>query len=113
MGGLVTESCLLQSYLKENFEERGIFRETKGLIFFGTPHGGSGLAATLASILSAISSVVRCANFVESVSELKKGSKSLQMLSNLFESLPGQSDREVLTFVETKATCLTVIVPKF
>lgn len=94
MGGLVVQSCLIQSRLSAD-EKYNISSSTRGLIFFGTPHGGSTLAG-LGFILSRAYCLLTFTAVVDCIKELRVGSRMLRDMCRDFRSL--QDQFRVLSF---------------
>ncbi|PVH71979.1 hypothetical protein DL98DRAFT_596469 [Cadophora sp. DSE1049] len=87
LGGLVVEECLVQSRLGDSM----LFKHTKALVLFGTPHQGSS-TATLGVVLGQMASVgtlgrTKTGNHLK---QLKPSSPSLQTLEMHLQRLPPQ-----------------------
>ncbi|KAL5313192.1 hypothetical protein ACEPPN_018925 [Leptodophora sp. 'Broadleaf-Isolate-01'] len=95
LGGLVVEECLVQSKLGNSM----LFKQTKALVFFSTPHQGSS-TATMGVALGQMASVVTLgrARIGNHLKQLKPSSRDLQTLEMYLQLLPPQF--EVLNFVE-------------
>lgn len=94
MGGLLVKQMLVDA--KESQEYNNIYSNTKGVVFFGTPHAGSSLAdySTRAGFVLFPS--------VE-VNQLKAGASHLALLTEKFQQF---KHLECLSFAETKPTVL-------
>jgi len=97
MGGLIIKKMLVEAKMSEDPEKRMFADNTKGVVFYGTPHQGSRIAK-----LNSLSKYV----FFPSVEvqELEMGSPALADLNNDFKDLVSDLKTKVLSFGETKPT---------
>jgi hypothetical protein len=90
----------LQAYIvgKTDKQFADVISQTYGIVFLGTPHRGSNLAATLNNMLRA--SLILSAKVY--VNELEKGSTSISDINEQFRNMCG--DVALVSFHETLKT---------
>lgn len=105
LGGLVTEQALLVCLESHEFRLRSIANYTAGVIFMGTPHSGSDLAAWGYTIARLLNRVWRTNK--ELLSLLKQRSEVLKAVEEVFQrqsTAPGAlSHIKIFCFYETVA----------
>ncbi|RDW58786.1 hypothetical protein BP6252_13262 [Coleophoma cylindrospora] len=99
LGGLVVKKALILAHEKDRYRH-GILKCIRGILFFGTPHKGSGLASwstLLSNIVKASSLGVRTHSKLSKDLELQ--SSTIQGISNSF--VERSKELVILTFHET------------
>ena len=103
LGGLLVKAILRHSSeLPPEHSKSGVFRNTKGVAFFGTPHTGSGLA----NIGKAIPGFLP----TEIIHELTRGDAYLRDLSNWFAEKAVANGFVCLAYSETRKTRGVIVV---
>jgi pimeloyl-ACP methyl ester carboxylesterase len=82
LGGLVAESAYLQA--RDRSELHTVYQQIHGMVFFGTPHGGSGVA-TMGTVVSRLVNCVRSSN-TQLLEDLKRNAGKLCDLANDFHT---------------------------
>jgi len=97
MGGLIIKKMLVEAKLSEDPDKRMFASNTKGVVFYGTPHQGSRIAK--------MNSLSKYFFFPSvEVQELEMGSPALSELNRDFKDLVGDLKTKVLSFGETVPT---------
>ncbi|KAL1509484.1 hypothetical protein ABEB36_004209 [Hypothenemus hampei] len=102
MGGLIVKNILSKAYHNNDPNLKNICLNTRGIVFYSTPHNGS----KVANLSNAISLVLWPS--VE-VQELKENSPQLKVIHEEFLKITKELPIKVITFVETKATVVTAM----
>ncbi|XP_076250470.1 protein SERAC1 isoform X1 [Rhynchophorus ferrugineus] len=102
MGGLIVKNILCKAYESENSILKNICLNTKGVIFYSTPHRGS----KLANLSNAVSLVLWPS--VE-VQELREDCPKLTAIHEKFLKIAQEIPLKVVTFVETKSTVVSAM----
>ncbi|XP_030753046.1 protein SERAC1 isoform X2 [Sitophilus oryzae] len=102
MGGLIVKNILCKAYESDNKDLRNICLNTKGVVFYSTPHYGS----KLANLSNAVSLVLWPS--VE-VQELRENCPKLQQIHDRFLKIAEEIPMKVITFVETKSTVVSAM----
>ncbi|XP_056641518.1 protein SERAC1 isoform X1 [Diorhabda sublineata] len=102
MGGLIVKNILCKSFESQMPAIRNLCLNTKGVIFYSTPHNGSRLAnLNQATALLLWPSV--------EVQELREHSPQLKKIHKRFLDIVSSIPMKIVTFVETKATVVTAM----
>ncbi|KAH1026381.1 hypothetical protein HUJ05_000055 [Dendroctonus ponderosae] len=108
MGGLIVKNILCKgsrqfaAYSSNDPKLKSICLNTKGVVFYSTPHSGS----KVANLSNAVSLVLWPS--VE-VQELKENSPQLKVIHDEFLNIVRVVPMKVVTFVETKSTVVTAL----
>lgn len=97
MGGLVVKKAFIIGRTDDHYKD--MISQTYGIVFLGTPHRGSNLAQSLNNILKATPGGSKIY-----VSELEKGSTSLQDINEQFKHISG--DLALVSFYESLKTTI-------
>lgn len=111
LGGLVAEQAYLLS--RDMPELRMVYEQIRGMVFLGTPHGGSGLAST-GSVVSRLVNVFRRSN-TRLVEELHPDADTLNAIGHDFMSEVRKQNEPLLLhyfFEELAVTGIGKIVEK-
>lgn len=100
MGGLIVKEALVRSAQSQDSELKQISENTKAVLFFGTPHRGSGLA----TMPRAAAAVIWPSTDVK---QLQVNSPSLLKLHNEFLQTADIFKWETISFAETLPTLFT------
>ncbi|XP_046486906.1 protein SERAC1 isoform X1 [Neodiprion pinetum] len=98
MGGLLVKKILVQEW--KNNDRNHICKNTRGIIFYSTPHRGSHVAALKQTTQMFVWPSVE-------VQELREGSKQLLELHNDFLKMLDEYPIDIISFSETKSTLVT------
>nr|CAH7741056.1 unnamed protein product [Callosobruchus chinensis] len=102
MGGLIVKNILCKAFESENDNVRKICSNTKGVVFYSTPHNGSRLAnLSQATALLLWPSV--------EVQELRENSPKLKAIHEKFLQIVKEVPMKIVAFVETKSTVVTAM----
>ncbi|KAM7213640.1 hypothetical protein V8F06_010961 [Rhypophila decipiens] len=102
LGGIVVKSALIHSNLWHRDNLNDIFRSTHGLVFFGTPHGGSSIASLGTKLLILGSPFARTSTL--HIRHLQQNSEWLRMQADQFAPIIREFD--ITNFYETYRTPL-------
>lgn len=106
MGGLLIKSVLTKACRDGDEQARGLYDNTKAVVFYSVPHRGSPVASmSHASQLLLWPSV--------EVQELRENSPALLSLHSEFLKLVEKANIDVISFAETKATFLPSLRMQF
>ncbi|RZC34964.1 conserved oligomeric Golgi complex subunit 7 [Asbolus verrucosus] len=106
MGGLMVKNLLSKAYESNDKEIRDMSLNTRGIIFYSTPHVGSSVAK-----FSQAAALVICPT--TEVQELQENSPKLIEIHQKFVELVKKIPMKVVTFVETKPTVVSAMKFKF
>ncbi|CAH1994451.1 unnamed protein product [Acanthoscelides obtectus] len=102
MGGLIVKNILCKAFESKDENIKKICSNTKGVIFYSTPHKGSRLAnLSQATALLLWPSV--------EVQELRENSPKLRAIHEKFLNIVKEAPMKIVTFVETKSTVVTAL----
>jgi len=97
MGGLIIKKMLVEAKSSQDPTRRQVAENTKGVVFYSTPHKGSQIAK--------LNSLVKYLLFPSvEVQELEMGNPALLDLNKDFKDVVGQTHTKVISFGETLAT---------
>ncbi|CZR53779.1 uncharacterized protein PAC_03660 [Phialocephala subalpina] len=99
LGGLVIKQALILAQ-DETFY-MSIYNNLQGVIFFGTPHQGSGLAA-YATVLTRIPLILANKPSPKLLEALRRDSDALKKLTDAFRKHHGGKPYNIVTFYETR-----------
>ncbi|XP_031359152.1 protein SERAC1-like [Photinus pyralis] len=102
MGGLIVKNLLWKAWESNSKRARKLCLNSKGIVFYSTPHIGSRIAN-----LNATASLLLWPS-VE-IQELREDSQGLYKIQENFLQFIKQVPLKVLSFVETKSTLVTAI----
>ncbi|EEB12320.1 ribonuclease p/mrp subunit, putative [Pediculus humanus corporis] len=102
MGGLIVKGILSIAHSSSNPQFRSLLDQTKGIIFYSTPHKGSRLAA-----LNTTSQMIVWPSI--EVQELRENSPGLLKLHEDFLRLTSEKPIKVVTFSERESTYITAL----
>ncbi|KAK6639711.1 hypothetical protein RUM43_007986 [Polyplax serrata] len=102
MGGLIVKGVLSLSRASSDPAVRSLYENTRGIVFYSTPHKGSHLAA-----LNATSQMIFWPS-VE-VQELRENAPGLLKLHSKFLELVKENPIKVVTFAERESTYITAL----
>ncbi len=102
MGGLVLKRLLLESHRKSDLEIKAISRNTKGVIFFATPHNGVPV--------SYVSKIIRIPFLSQSTTEMDPFNSRLTSTNDEFRELVENTDINGISFAEGRRTMLRNIL---
>ncbi|CAG9768868.1 unnamed protein product [Ceutorhynchus assimilis] len=102
MGGLIVKNIICKANKSSNPDLKNICSNTKGVVFYSTPHTGS----KMANLSNAVSLVLWPS--VE-VQELKENSPQLKEMHEQFLKIAKEMPMCIITFVETKSTVVTAM----
>ncbi|KAJ8680523.1 hypothetical protein QAD02_016310 [Eretmocerus hayati] len=103
MGGLLVKKMLVEEW--KNGDANNILRNTKGIVFYSTPHRGSHIASLNQTTQMLIWPSIE-------VQELREESPQLLQLHDDFLKMLKEHDIEIISFTETKPTrCTALKVP--
>ncbi|KAM7187468.1 hypothetical protein V8F33_011208 [Rhypophila sp. PSN 637] len=102
LGGIVVKSALIHSNLWHRDNLNDIKRSTHGLVFFGTPHGGSSIASLGTKLLILGSPFARTSTL--HIRHLQQNSEWLRMQADQFAPIIPEFD--ITNFYETYRTPL-------
>ncbi|XP_044259794.1 protein SERAC1 isoform X1 [Tribolium madens] len=106
MGGLMVKCLLNKASESSDKKIRDLYTNTRGLVFYSTPHFGSSVASfSQASALVIWPSI--------EVQELQKNSPLLIQIHQKFLKLTENHPMKIVTFVETKPTVVSAMKFKF
>ena len=113
LGGIVVKQAMISAHRNDN--HKAILSATKGVIFMGTPHGGSSYAgrgkimADIANVLSRASLTHRLTGGVRSplIEGLRAQNPELRAIDADFIAIAQKSDFKVVNFYETEAHPMT------
>ncbi|KAL0269577.1 UNVERIFIED_CONTAM: hypothetical protein PYX00_007265 [Menopon gallinae] len=100
MGGLIVKGMLIQASESSDPEKKALYTNTKGIVFYSTPHKGSHLAT-----LTQPSQIILWPSI--EVQELRENSPGLLQLHEKFLDLVEKTPLKVLTFAERNSTYVT------
>ncbi|XP_012227930.1 protein SERAC1 isoform X2 [Linepithema humile] len=100
MGGLLVKKMLVEEW--KTGDKHGICKNTKAILFYGTPHRGSHLAALKQTTQMLVWPTVE-------VQELREGSPQLLKLHEEFLKMLEEYHIEIVSFAEAKPTLLTAL----
>ncbi|KAJ8983007.1 hypothetical protein NQ317_014303 [Molorchus minor] len=102
MGGLIVKNMLCKAYENDNSVIKNVCLNTKGIVFYSTPHNGSRIAnLSHATTLLLWPSV--------EVQELRQNSPQLKKIHAKFLEIVNKVPMKIITFVETKSTVVTAM----
>ncbi|XP_008212677.1 protein SERAC1 [Nasonia vitripennis] len=104
MGGLLVKQLLVEEW--KNGDKNNLVRNTKGIVFYSTPHRGSHVAALNQTTQMLVWPSVE-------VQELREQSPNLLQLHNDFLKMLQEHDIEIISFGETKPTRVTALKVPF
>ena len=104
LGGLLVKQMLRLCSDSTKPDYKAFLNATKGIVFLSTPHNGSKLAASIANILSTITS--------SKIDNLSYGQEQLLDLGKWFSNWAGQNSISVSAYCESKKTNGVHIVDK-
>ncbi|CAI7593607.1 unnamed protein product [Penicillium palitans] len=107
LGGLVCEDALLTSNQRPERHLRNILHSTRGIIFLGTPHHGSGLARWAEALSRSIGLVKKTNSKIVSV--LKRDSEVLARIQDGFHTMVKSRSAQSLPPIEI--TCFYEEMP--
>jgi hypothetical protein len=101
--------AIVSARITNDPEHQAVGKAARGLVFFGTPHQGSDYGA-IGDVLSSIVRVVRRETSNDIMKSLKRGSKSIDTLTEDFSH--HQERFRVVTFCETLPTASHIKGPR-
>ncbi|CAG9823525.1 unnamed protein product [Phaedon cochleariae] len=102
MGGLIVKNILCNAFESSNPIVKNVCLNTRGIVFYSTPHNGSRLAnLSHATALLLWPSV--------EVRELRENSPQLKKIHEKFLNIVKSVPMKIVTFVETKSTVVTAM----
>ncbi|XP_034181766.2 protein SERAC1 [Osmia lignaria lignaria] len=104
MGGLLVKQMLINEW--KNGDKNNICKNTRGIVFYSTPHRGSRVAALKQTVQMLVWPSVE-------VQELREESPHLLELHKEFLDMLKQYPMEVVSFSETKSTLITALKVPF
>ncbi|XP_074041003.1 protein SERAC1 isoform X2 [Leptinotarsa decemlineata] len=106
MGGLIVKNILSKAFDCDNLAVKNVCLNTRGIVFYSTPHNGSRLAnLSQATALLLWPSV--------EVRELRENSPQLRKIHEKFLKIVQAVPMKIVTFVETKSTVVTAMKLNF
>ncbi|KAH7370755.1 tetratricopeptide repeat domain protein [Rhexocercosporidium sp. MPI-PUGE-AT-0058] len=109
LGGLVLKQALVIAQHESRYKQ--IHSSVRGVMFFGTPHQGSGLAS-YATILAQVPLVIGIDTHPQLLSTLRKTSKELKRLTHTFREYMDASGIGVVSFYELRTLKGLMVVEK-
>lgn len=100
MGGLLVKKMLVEEW--KTGDKHGICKNTKAILFYGTPHRGSHLATLKQTTQMLVWPTIE-------VQELREESPQLLKLHEEFLKMLDEYHIEIVSFAETKPTLLTAL----
>ncbi|KAK2576698.1 hypothetical protein KPH14_005359 [Odynerus spinipes] len=104
MGGLLVKRILVQEW--KNGDKHDICKNTRGIVFYSTPHRGSHIAALTQTTQMLVWPSIE-------VQELRRESPNLLGLHNDFLEMLNDYPMEIVSFSETKSTLVTALKLSF
>ncbi|KAL7303931.1 hypothetical protein TKK_0004049 [Trichogramma kaykai] len=104
MGGLLVKKMLVEEW--KNGDKSNLVRNTKGIVFYSTPHQGSHVASLNQTTQMLVWPSVE-------VQELREQSPQLLELQNDFLNMLKEHEIEIISFGETKPTRVTALKVPF
>ncbi|KAL0099697.1 hypothetical protein PUN28_019834 [Cardiocondyla obscurior] len=98
MGGLLIKKMLVEEW--KTGDKHGICKRTKAILFYGTPHRGSHVAALKQTTQMLLWPTIE-------VQELREGSPHLLKLHEEFLKMLNECQIEIVSFAESKPTLVT------
>ncbi|XP_060524697.1 protein SERAC1 isoform X2 [Cylas formicarius] len=102
MGGLIVKNILSKAFQSDNPDLKRVCTNTKGIVFYSTPHHGSKAAS-----LNQAASLVLWPSVA--VQELRENSPKLKQIHEEFLEMTNKIPMKVITFVETKPIVVTAM----